>query len=102
MERTGAGTRLTQLKAYAKAAYIHFKADLLQTQFSFYKRELTARKKELLGLLQEEKTIAEELLSLTEEFPAIGFEASNHYFYNDRNLIEKILQTTAFSDELLK
>jgi hypothetical protein len=65
----------------------------LQTKFSYYKRDIDTWKSEAFALLDEEEDIAKRLLSLIGEMPAIGFETSNHYFYNDRNLVEKILQT---------
>jgi hypothetical protein len=82
---------VAELLAYAETAYIHFKADSLQTQFSYYKRDLTKHKAGALAVLQEEATITQRLLKLYAEYPTIGFEASNHYYYTDRNLIEKLL-----------
>ena len=95
------GDRAKELLLCAEVAYIHFKSDLLQTQFSYLKRELDKNKKALAEILQEEKGLTERLLLLSEKHPAVGFEASNHYFYNDRNLIEKILQTNILKYELL-
>lgn len=89
-----------ELSAYAEAAYIHFKSDLLQTEFSYYKRDVKAYKAEISQLLSEEKDICERLLNLASQYPAIGFEAANHYFYNDRNLVEKIIQTQMLEEEL--
>ena len=93
---------IKELKACAEGAYIHFKADSLQTQFSYYKRNLSAYRLQALGVLSEEGEITKRLLHLSAENPAIGFEASNHYYYNERNLIEKILQTDVLKDELRK
>ena len=85
----------------AEVAYIHFKSDLLQTQFSYYKREKEKNKHALAEILDMEKELAERLLIVAAKNPAVGFEASNHYFYNERNLIEKILQTNILKYELL-
>jgi len=93
LQRKGVGMRSTELLAYAEAAYIHFKADLLQTEFSYLKRSLEGNKERITEILYEEKMLAEQLLVLFAKYPAIGFEASNHYYYNERNLTEKILQT---------
>ena len=92
--------RLSELKICAEAAYIHFKADLLQTEFSFYKREPKKYAEELRAILKEEKAIAERLLKILPKSSAVGFETSNHYFYNERNLIEKVLQTEDLLKEL--
>ena len=86
--------------AKASTAYIHFKADLLQTKFSYYKRDLAKYKTEIAELIAQEREITERLLVLAGENPAIGFEASNHYFYNDRTLTEKILETYALEEKL--
>ena len=87
--------------ACAEVAYIHFKSDLLQTQFAYYKRDKEKNKRALAEILQAEKELTERLLVLAANNPAVGFEASNHYYYNDRNLIEKILQTNILKYELV-
>ena len=61
---------------------------------------MKTNKTELAQILSDEKQITKRLLVLATEFPTIGFEASNHYFYNDRNLVEKILQTEMLEEEL--
>ena len=91
-----------ELKICAEAAYIHFKADYLQTKFSCYKREPKKYAEELRAILKEEKAIAERLLKILPKSSAVGFETSNHYFYNERNLIEKVLQTELLITELIK
>ena len=91
---------IKELKDYAEAAYIHFKADSLQTQFSYYKRDFSTYKTQALDVLREEEEITKRLLVLSAHNPTIGFEASNHYYYNERNLIEKILQTQLLEEEL--
>lgn len=95
------GEETKELLIYAETAYIHFKSDLLQTKFSYYKRERNRYKEELIILLQEEKELTIRLLQLYAEKGAIGFEASNHYYYNERNLIEKVLQTDILKNQLL-
>jgi len=94
------GLRL--LKDCAEGAYVHFKSDYLHTKFSYYKRDIASYKDELLSVFKEEKEIAKRLLDLTEREPTIGYEAANHYFYNDRNIIEKILQVDELEKELEK
>ena len=79
------------LKLFAKAAYTHFKSDYLQTKFSYLKREKEKHVEELKQLLEEEKVNTKQLLELVYQNSYIGFEASNHYFYTDRNLLEKLL-----------
>ena len=95
------GRAAKEVAQCAEVAYIHFKSDLLQTQFSYYKREREKNKRVLERILDEERSLTERLLILAAQNPAVGFEASNHYFYNERNLIEKILQTNILKYELL-
>ena len=40
--------------------------------------------------LRKERENAELLLTLMRSDAKIGYEASNHYFYTERNLLEKI------------
>jgi hypothetical protein len=82
---------LSQLKIFAKAAYSHFKSDYLQTKFSLLKRNIAGNKEEIKSLIEQEKENAKELLDLIYTNACVGFEASNHYYYTDRNIIEKIL-----------
>ncbi len=84
---------IRELKIYAEAAYSHFKSDYLQTKFSYLKRNKVLYEKELISVLQEERENAENLLSLLYKDSKVGFEASNHYYYTERNLLEKIVQT---------
>ncbi len=91
---------IKEMQECAETAYIHFKADLLQTKFSYYKRDLANCKAEIADLITQEREITQRLLVLAAGNPAIGFEASNHYYYNDRTLTEKILETYALEEEL--
>lgn len=88
LEKTGA---VRDLEIYAQTAYVHFKADLLQTQFAYYKRDKARYISELTAILEDERAITQKLIALSAENPYVGYEASNHYFYNERNLLEKLL-----------
>lgn len=83
--------QLQELAAYAKAAYLHFEWDVLQTKFSYYKREPEKYKAELLAVIDRAKEGTKELLALVRACTYVGFETSNHYFYNERNLLEKLV-----------
>ena len=91
---------LKELKICAETAYIHFKSDYLQTKFSHHKRDIEVYKEEILAILSEEEEITKRLISFLPQMPTIGFETSNHYFYNERNLAEKILQTQMLKHDL--
>lgn len=83
--------RVNEVKVYAETAYLHFQADVLQTKFSYFKRDIAGYKSEITELLREEKDCIVRLLAILAECPAVGYETSNHYFYNESNLTEKIL-----------
>ena len=79
---------LKEIKICAETAYCHFKSDYLQTKFSYLKR--TDKKEEISILLSDEASNTERLLSLLYQDAKVGYETSNHYFYSERNLLEKL------------
>ena len=79
------------LQIFAKTAYSHFQSDYLQTKFSYLKENVASNKQELKTIVEQEKENAQALLALIYANACVGFEASNHYYYTDRNIIEKIL-----------
>lgn len=100
LEGIGESEKTRELRIAAETAYVHYKADLLHTRFSYEKRDIPRYRKSLLSLLNEERAVTEKALSLWEADPAVAFEASNHYFYNDRDLVEKFLATEQMAREL--
>jgi hypothetical protein len=79
-----------EMLLYGRVALAHFKSDHIHTRYAIAKR--AGDEETLLSLTVEAREVAEELLHLSEKSPLIGYETSNHYFYTERNLIEKILQ----------
>lgn len=49
------------------------------------------KKEEISILLSVEASNTERLLSLLYQDAKVGYETSNHYFYSERNLLEKLL-----------
>jgi hypothetical protein len=92
--------RVKRLALYAQAAYLHFQADLLHTRFSYYRRDVSSNATQLLEVLKGEKSLIGELLNILASDPTIAYEASNQYFYNERNLIEKYLNVENIEKEL--
>jgi hypothetical protein len=86
---------VNEMRLYAEVGLCHYKADLLHTEFALAKK--IGDKTEMARCLSEEKQNAERLLSLMRLDAKIGFETSNHYFYTERNLIEKIVRMEKFS-----
>ena len=93
---------LDEMKIFAQAAYLHFEADYVQTRFSFEKRDKQKHLQSLTKTVARAKENAEELLALVRKCPLVGFETSNHYFYNERNLIEKFLNLAQILGNLKK
>lgn len=100
LEKLPDGQLFNELKIYAKTAQLHFEADILQTKFSYYKRDVDKNRKELLSVAQRAQEATKELLALAQACPYIGFETSNHYFYNERNLQEKLLNLKQLCQKL--
>ena len=94
------GEKVVQLRIFAKAALSHFKADYLQTKFSYLKRDSKKNAEELKKTITQERENALQLLDLLYDNACVGFEASNHYYYTDRNLVEKILLMEQFCEEV--
>ncbi len=80
---------IEEMKIYAEVACSHFKSDYLQTKFAFLKRSENWR--EILDVVALERENTERLLTLLYQNAKVGYEASNHYYYNERNLIEKLI-----------
>lgn len=93
---------INDLSANAEGAYLHFYSDYLQTRFSVLKSDVQKNKTELMQILNLSVQNCKRLIDLTHRDAKIGFEASNHYFYTDRNLIEKIISDKALINELNK
>lgn len=93
---------LSDLLTYAEGAYLHFCSDYLQTRFSLLKADVQKNKSELLEILARSEKNSRKLIELVHRDAKIGFEASNHYFYTDRNLVEKIINARTLANTLMK
>ena len=80
---------MEELKLFARAAYLHLETDLLQTQYSYCKKH--GKKTKILPILLRAKQGVEELLELSRKNACVGYETSNHYFYAQNNLLEKLV-----------
>ena len=75
----------------AKATYIHLKSALNLAKFSKYKSDLQANGEILKDCLGSELEITKELYGLICKDSKIGFEMTNHYYYNENLLLEKAI-----------
>ena len=98
LEQAEKTEKTEELLRYAKVVYCHYMSDILQTKFALCKRK--SDREGMLRCIRDERVNAEELLHLSQSDAKIGYEASNHYFYTERNLIEKILRMDSFEKVL--
>ena len=98
LEQAEKNEKTEELLRYAKVVYCHYMSDILQTKFALCKRKGDGEG--MLRCVRDERVNAEELLRLARSDAKIGYEASNHYFYTERNLREKILRMDAFEKKL--
>ncbi|MDR1094126.1 MAG: hypothetical protein LBL66_08275 [Clostridiales bacterium] len=94
----GAATR--SLLPVAQAAGIHFSSTHIQSAFARLKRDPLQNKAALLDLIRRERANTSALLRLAAMHPSIGYEASNHYYYTQNTLLEKLLNLKTCMDEL--
>ena len=83
--------KFRQLYAYAAACRCHFLSAALYTRFVTEKQKGFPNRREVLSLLRREYENVLALYALTCEDACIGFEASNHYFYDENTLLEKLV-----------
>lgn len=91
LDTASSTSTVAAMRRYAQAAAIHWEADLLHTQYAYEKRRGFTEKIHEIAIRECE--IIKDLLALIREDPTIGFEASNHYYYYERTLLEKLLCT---------
>lgn len=79
-----------EITRYAEVFLCHYYTDIYQTKHAMAKRVGDRAQMRKLWALERENT--ERLLKLVREDGRIGFEASNHYLYTERELLEKLLR----------
>ncbi|MDD4180810.1 MAG: hypothetical protein PHE87_04215, partial [Victivallaceae bacterium] len=80
--------RYEDLRSVAEAVYCHFRSSYLQIAFI---RRRTQGLVAVKPLIEEEIELAIRLLNVVRQDSRIGFEASNHYYYTENTLLEKVL-----------
>ncbi len=73
----------------AEAAYCHFRSTYLQ--ICFVRRRDVCESAPKVAILEEEIALAKRLYEVIRRDSRIGFEASNHYYYVENDLKEKVL-----------
>lgn len=93
--------KIQEVLLFAEVGYLHFEADLLQTEFSFYKRKENFNRQKLLQITRKALRLTKSLMRMQAIDARIGYEASNHYFYTKRTLMEKIINCKNIINELV-
>jgi len=94
-----ANDAIQDLRRVAHAAWIHFRSTTNQVSFIrrrdvFHQTQGTGKenlRRELLDLLNDEISLAQQMARLQREDSRLGYEASNHYYYAANELGEKVL-----------
>lgn len=93
--RGGRRLRLAELTRIAMVSYCHFRSAYLQSLFIFVRDRLSAgpaRNARMRSILRGELALTRTLLTAISQDSRIGFEAANHYLYDESALREKIIQ----------
>jgi hypothetical protein len=92
----------------AEACGIHFESAANQARFVLARRALSGRSapEEVLSALEEmrrraeaEAALARRLFAIAARDSRIGYEASNHYYYLPRDLVEKVISCAHITGE---
>ncbi len=89
-----------ELIIMAEGAYLHFESCYNQTRYSIYKLDKKANKDKILSVIAAEKETTKRLLALTAKDARVGYEASNHYFYTQNILKEKVVNLNAIEKKV--
>lgn len=87
-----------ELLRCAIGAYCHLKSSYNLANFSVCKKDINKNKDKLLSLLKDEYTLTKTLYSLITEDAKIGFEMTNHYYYNANLLLYKLRNLTEIEE----
>ncbi len=92
------------LMRVAEAAYCHFRTTYLQMRFIRLRdgERGPDAVEAMKDILDEEIELARTLLGIVRRDSRIGFEASNHYYYTEMSLMEKVLNCEQVRRELEK
>ncbi len=82
----------------AKGAYALFCSS--RDQIRFYRARKAGNREEMLRCAKKEEQTARDMLQLMQQEPAIGFEAANHYYFSQGQLMEKIINCRYLTEKL--
>lgn len=100
LENLNGNLAFEELKRCALGCYNHLKAALLHAEFAYLKRNASDNKARLLEIIEEDKALVKVLYNLVQVDAKIGFEMTNHYFYNSNLLLEKLLNLDYLKEKI--
>ena len=93
--------QIVEVKRFARVAYLHFCSAFHHAKFSAEKKKGYPDRKIAANLADEEIKTVREVYRLQAQDSRIGFEASNHYFYYENNLLAKFVNLNYIKHNLL-
>ena len=99
LEGEKGGAAFEEFVRMARACLCHFSSTLNQIRF-VRARDGKAGRETLLSILTAERKATLEMMALRAQDSRLGFEASNHYYYGQRELMEKLLNLSQVSEQL--
>ncbi len=91
-----------EFKRYAFVAYIHFKSAENLAVFTKYKSNVKDNADILFKCLNSEFSMTCKLLRYIAVDAKIGYEMTNHYFYNQNILLEKLINLENIIDKIMQ
>lgn len=80
-----------ELKRVAEGVFLQMSAAKNMAEFVKYKNSIAENKMKVIEIIEEERNTTKRLYALLCRDAKIGYEISNHYFYNANLLLEKFL-----------
>lgn len=99
LEGEKGGAAFEEFVRMARACLCHFSSTLNQIRF-VRARDGKAGRETLLSILTAERKATLDMMALRAQDSRLGFEASNHYYYGQRELMEKLLNLSQVSEQL--
>lgn len=102
IENIGGNAAVAEFVNCAEGCYCHFESALNLTIFSEKKADKAVNKEILHKCVESERGTVKKLYSLISKDPKIGFEMTNHYYYNANLLLEKLVNLKEIEQDLIK
>ena len=83
--------KLNEFKNCAIGTYCHLKSALNLAKFVNYKKNKNYNKLGMISCIESEEEVTKLLYNLISVDAKIGFEMTNHYYYNENILLEKLV-----------